>query len=152
MSGRGRGVRWAAWRHIGNLSMDGCQELEADRQQGCLHTQLSVLGRPGRLALGDSRWRHDKGGKEKPGRETSGLLSFHLCHISALIFQYPKAIWLSGSSSVELRLIGFVMAFKLKERRARLPLTPWAQYLSSRKMRAELGSVIRIAPGFEVVP
>lgn len=50
---------------------------------------LCVLGRPGRLALGDSRWRHDKGGK-KPERETSGLLSFHLCHICTLIFQYPK--------------------------------------------------------------
>lgn len=53
---------------------------------------------------------------------------------------------------MELRLIGFVMAFKLKKRRARLPLTPWAQYLSTRKIRGELGSIIRIASGFEVVP
>lgn len=50
--------------------------------QGCLHTQVSVLGRQGRLALGDSRWRHDKGGKEKPGKEASGLLSFHVPVIS----------------------------------------------------------------------
>lgn len=57
-----------------------------------------------------------------------------------------------GSSSVELKLIGFVMAFKLEERQAWLLLTPWAQYLSTRKIRAELGSVIRIAPGFEAVP
>lgn len=26
------------------LSMDGCQELEADRQQGCLHTQCLSWG------------------------------------------------------------------------------------------------------------
>lgn len=53
---------------------------------------------------------------------------------------------------MELRLIGFVMAFKLEERQARLLLTPWAQYLSTRKMRAERGSIIRIAPGFEAAP
>lgn len=90
--------------------------------------------------------------RSQEGRQTSGLLSFHVFVISVFIFQYPKAIWLLGSSSVELRLIGFVMAFKLKERRTRLPLTPWAQYLSTRKIRGELGSVIRIASRFEVVP
>lgn len=75
-----------------------------------------------------------------------------LYHICVLILQCPKAIWLLGSSSVELTLIGFVMAFKLTERRARLPLTPWAEYLSTRKIRAEPGSLIRVAPRFEVVP
>lgn len=85
MAGRGREVGWAAQRQGGSrgcLSMDGCQELEADRQQGCLHTPVSVLGRQGRLALGDSGGRYDKGGKEKLGRETSGLLSFHVFVIS----------------------------------------------------------------------
>lgn len=53
---------------------------------------------------------------------------------------------------MELRLIGFVMAFKLRERQARLLLTPWVQDLSARRIRADLGSIIRIAPGFEVVP
>lgn len=53
---------------------------------------------------------------------------------------------------MELRLIGFVVAFKLRERRARLLLTPWAQDLSTRRIKAHLGSIIRIAPEFEVVP
>lgn len=56
---------------------------------------------------------------------------------------------------MELRLIGFVMAFKLKERRARLPLTLGRQSLpvfKYQEKKRRTGSIIRIASGFEVVP
>lgn len=56
---------------------------------------------------------------------------------------------------MELRLIGFVMARKLKERQARLPLTLGGQSLpvfKYQEKKRRTGSIIRIASGFEVVP
>lgn len=51
------------------------------------------------------------------------------CCVGILIFKYPKAIWLSGTSSLELRLIAFFMAFEREGKQGRFPVTLGGQSL-----------------------